>query len=169
MTLMNIKISGTPNFTSLITAYHSTLLPRALHKFPEFKKLSHHTISVMETSNLSDLGLSKFDSLEMLINHQLTKSNPKLLLEVYGHELAHFLITYHLGRNVQHEAPWQAVMQALGLPPRPVVMFDAGTLSQNETLTIQCKCYLNNTKKIHRSQFRPGTICRTCHKPFTIV
>lgn len=166
---MQIKIEGTPNFKNLIQSYHKTLLDLALSKNPQFSVLKNITINVIETSQIEDLGLSRFDHKQILISHQLTTNSPKLLLEVYGHELAHFLITFYLQKNIQHGPEWQKLMKDLNLPVRDKICFDAQTIKSIDFLTIKCSCYLNNSKKIHKSKWHSNLICQICHNNFKLV
>lgn len=166
---MQIKVSGTDSFVNLIKIYHESLMTSVLKAIPEFKTLNHITIEVKETSTLSDVGLSRFDYKEMLISHQLTSQNPKFLLEVYGHELAHFLVTYKLQRNIQHGPEWVAVMKAMNLPAREAVSFSQSKIQELSVLTVKCGCMFNGTKKVKKSSWNPKTPCPVCHKKFSVI
>lgn len=166
---MKIKVSGSDLFKNIIPSYHNELVSKILAKFPQYKKLQNLEIHVVETSNLETVGTSKFTSMEMLINHQLTRENPKFLYEVYAHELAHFFSTLYFNSNIQHNQEWVELMEAMGLPARSEVAFSVSQLNQLKEITIQCGCYFGGTKKINRTNFSTNSVCKVCHKKYTIV
>lgn len=166
---MKIKVSGSDLFQSIIPKYHEELVAKIYARYPEYKKLNHLEIKIVETSNLETVGTSKFTTMEMLINHQLTRQNPKFLYEVYAHELAHFFSTLYFNTNIQHNQEWVDLMECMGLPARPEVSFSVSQINQLKEITIKCGCYFGGTKKINRTNFSTNSVCKVCHQKYTIV
>lgn len=166
---MKIKVSGSDQFKNLIPKYHKTLMDLVLQKLPKYAILANQELSVIETSTLTSVGLSRFSTGELFINHQLTSQSPKFLYEVYGHELAHFLSTYYFKQDIQHNQEWIELMNCMNLPARESVSFSKEEIGQLQMITIECGCMFGSVKKINRTQFNSNSVCKVCHKKYTIL
>ena len=87
----------------------------------------------------------------ILINHYCTKHNPKLLSEVYGHELAHFMATHGDG-NSSHSGTWVDYMKCMGLPVRDNVPISPELAQWGYVAIMKCSC---GTLEIHKSKIEP--------------
>lgn len=166
---MKLVIKGTEQFKSLIASYHESFMKKVLVSIPKYSKLKNTTISVIETSNLEVIGKSKFTSNELLINHQLTRDNPKFLYEVYGHELAHFLSTLYFQKNIQHGSEWVKIMKVMGLPPRESAPISQEKMNQLGTLSVQCSCLFGGRKEKTQAALKVSPSCRVCNQEYVII
>jgi predicted SprT family Zn-dependent metalloprotease len=162
---MRIKVEGSQNFVAMIIAFHETLWPKVANRFPHLQKLEDKTIWVYETTSITDMGISFLDRWEILIQHYFTKNNPKLLYEVYGHELAHFMATHGDG-NATHSGSWVTYMKAMELPVRDAVPISPELSSWGKMAIIKCGC---SAQEIQKSSIAPQMKCGRCHKVFKII
>jgi predicted SprT family Zn-dependent metalloprotease len=162
---MKIKVQGSQNFVNLVIATHTTLWPRVANLYPHLQKLEDKTLWIYETTTISDMGLSRLDRWEILINHFFTKNNPKLLNEVYGHELAHFMAT-HGDNNMSHSGSWITYMKAMKLPVRDNVPISPELAQWGQIAVVRCNC---GAQEIHKSRLAPQMKCGRCHQPLQII
>lgn len=162
---MQIKVEGSQNFVDMILAFHKTLWPKVADRFPHLQKLEDRKLYVYETTRITDVGLSRLDFWEILINHYFTKNNPKFLYEVYGHELAHFMAT-HADGNTSHGGTWINYMKTMELPIRDTVPISPELEQWKYIAVIKCNC---STHEIQKSKIAPNMACNRCGQTFRIV
>lgn len=162
---MHIKVEGSQNFVSMILAFHATLWPKVANRYTHLQKLEDQTLWTYETTSISDVGISRLDHWEILINHFFTKNNPQFLYEVYGHELAHFMATHGDG-NLSHSGSWVDYMKQMELPVRSVVPISSELESWKHIAVIKCSC---STQEIHKSKIASKMHCSRCGHQFRIV
>lgn len=163
---MHIKVEGSQNFVSMILSFHETLWPKVANRFSHLQKLEdNQTLRIYETTSISDMGISYLDRWEILINHYCTKNNPKLLYEVYGHELAHFMATHGDG-NSSHSGTWVDYMKCMELPVRDNVPISPELAQWMYIAVIKCNC---STVEIHKSKIAPNMTCSRCGHLFRII
>lgn len=167
MKIKNIK--GDDFFVKYIPKFHNELLQKVYNEFPHYKEIASLELDVSQTSKINSVGYADFTKSSIQINNQLTEKNPKLLYEVYGHELAHLLSTFLFKKNVQHGKEWVELMEAMGLPPRESLSITLQEKKSMNVLTVKCKCFTNNLHKINKSQFHNGLYCKKCHSSLKII
>ncbi|MBK8201819.1 MAG: hypothetical protein IPK68_05715 [Bdellovibrionales bacterium] len=163
---MHIKVEGSQNFVSMILAFHETLWPKVANRFPHLQKLEDNQIlRIYETTRITDMGIAYLDRWEILLNHYFTKNNPKLIYEVYGHELAHFMATHGDG-NTSHSGSWVDYMKCMELPVRDNVPISPEMAQWGYMAIMKCSC---GTLEIHKSKIAPKMTCSRCGHQFRII